>query len=188
MMDSNHYLPGVASFRDLIVLSWISILISPLEACKRTLSASSVTKPESQAVNGLSPFVITGVQVPIRGKRHVAYLLLSFHSALPFPSRRNFGVTIAGEFAGSPNDCGLYVRGVGENATSPQCPEYDPWESYNSTMKAGVQNFIMSQFDALGDWFFWTWKVCLTIYLSPFHRSQIPFWETCRLLLHRLDE
>ncbi|KAF8176767.1 glycoside hydrolase family 5 protein [Pholiota molesta] len=88
-------------------------------------------------------------------------------------SRQNFGVTIAGEFAGSPNDCGLYVRGVGENATSPQCPEYDPWESYNSTMKAGIQNFIMSQFDALGDWFFWTWKIAP----SQAGRIEAPLWS-----------
>lgn len=74
-------------------------------------------------------------------------------------SRKNFGVTIGGEFAGSPNDCGLFLRGVNITSDNPECPEYDAWESYNSTMKAGIQNFIMASFDALGDWFFWTWKV-----------------------------
>lgn len=187
MMDSNHYLPGMASFRDLIALSWISILISPLEACKRALLASSVRKLESQAVNGLSPFVTTGVQVPIKGKRHLICLLLSFHSTLPFPSRQNFGVTIAGEFAGSPNDCGLFLLGIGQNSTNPQCPEYDAWESYNSTMKAGIQNLIVSTFDALGDWFFLDMEG-LSDDTSPFCCSQISFGKICRLLLRRLDE
>ena len=82
-------------------------------------------------------------------------------------SRANFGVTIGGEFAASPNDCGLYLRGVNITSENPFCPEYDAWESFNGTMKAGIQNFVMATFDALGEWFFWTWKV------SPicFHHS-----------------
>ncbi|PPQ84071.1 hypothetical protein CVT26_013152 [Gymnopilus dilepis] len=74
-------------------------------------------------------------------------------------SRVDFGVTIAGEFAATPNNCGLFLIGVGQNSTDPQCPEYDDWQNYNSTMKEGLQNFVMASMDALGDWFFWTWKV-----------------------------
>lgn len=74
-------------------------------------------------------------------------------------SRRGFGLVVGGEFAGSPNDCGLFLLGVQGTATSPQCGEYNDWEHYNDTMREGVQNFIIASFDALGDWFFWTWKV-----------------------------
>jgi len=78
--------------------------------------------------------------------------------------RKNFGPVIAGEFAASPNDCGLFLRGAMQSSDNPQCPQYDAWESYNDTMKAGIQNFVMASMDAFGDWFFWTWKVC-DIYL-----------------------
>ena len=76
-------------------------------------------------------------------------------------SRQNFGVSLAGEFSGSPNDCGLFLLGVNETGLTPGCDTiYNDWASYTAAMKAGVQNFIEAQFDALGDWFFWTWKVC----------------------------
>ncbi|KAF8970877.1 glycoside hydrolase family 5 protein [Flammula alnicola] len=88
-------------------------------------------------------------------------------------SRTTVGVTFAGEFAGSPNDCGLFLRGVGQNSSNPECPEYDAWESYNSTMKAGIQNFIMASFDAFGDWFFWTWKIAP----SQAGRVEAPLWS-----------
>lgn len=76
-----------------------------------------------------------------------------------YSSRANFGVTLAGEFAASPNDCGLFLLGVSTTSKNPVCPEYDPWESFNATMKLGIQNFVSAQMDAFGDWFFWTWKV-----------------------------
>ncbi|KAF9555816.1 glycoside hydrolase family 5 protein [Agrocybe pediades] len=74
-------------------------------------------------------------------------------------TRKNFGPVIAGEFAASPNDCGFFLVGVNSTSTQPYCPEYDAWETYNSTMKEGIQNFVMGSMDALGDWFFWTWKI-----------------------------
>jgi glucan 1,3-beta-glucosidase len=74
-------------------------------------------------------------------------------------SRQTFGVTIAGEFSATFNDCGTYVRGVGAESTNPQCPEYDGWQTYNDTMREGVLNFVRASQDALQDWFFWTWKV-----------------------------
>lgn len=75
-------------------------------------------------------------------------------------SRANVGVVIAGEFTATPNDCGFWLLGVGSNSDNPVCPEFDAWESYNDTMKQGIQNFVSASMDAFGDWFFWTWKVC----------------------------
>jgi len=83
-------------------------------------------------------------------------------------SRRDFGITIAGEFSGSPNDCGLFLHGVGQSSTNPQCPVYNDWEAFNATMKEGVKNFVMASMDALGDWFFWTWKVLYQLPLPVF--------------------
>ncbi|KAG2019610.1 exo-beta-1,3-glucanase [Coprinopsis cinerea AmutBmut pab1-1] len=74
-------------------------------------------------------------------------------------SRRTIGPTVGGEFSAAPNDCGLFLRGVGIESPHPQCPEYDDWENYNATMKEGLESFIMASFDALGDFFFWTWKI-----------------------------
>lgn len=74
-------------------------------------------------------------------------------------SQQNFGVTITGEFSDAPNDCGLFLHGVGPNSTDPQCDLYDDWQSYNESMKAGLMNIALASFDAFQDWFFWTWKI-----------------------------
>lgn len=66
---------------------------------------------------------------------------------------------MAGEFADTINDCGLFLRGVGANSTNPQCPLYDDWQNYNSTMKEGLMNLALASFDAFQNWFFWTWKI-----------------------------
>ncbi|KAF8163791.1 glycoside hydrolase family 5 protein [Crassisporium funariophilum] len=95
------------------------------------------------------------------------------HRSSPPQSRANFGVTFAGEFAGTPNDCGLFVLGVNGVSSNPQCPEYNDWENYNTTMKAGIQNFITASFDAFGDWFFWTWKIGV----SQAGRVETPLWS-----------
>ena len=58
--------------------------------------------------------------------------------------------------------------GAGSNSTNSQCPYYDDWKSYNDTMKEGIQNFALASFDALQNWFFWTWKV----------RSEVVFLTT----------
>jgi len=68
-------------------------------------------------------------------------------------------VTFVGEFAASPNDCGLFLHGVSASAQTPNCSLYDDWSTYTSDMKQGILNFVMASMDAFGDWFFWTWKV-----------------------------
>ncbi|KAJ7490343.1 glycoside hydrolase family 5 protein [Mycena galericulata] len=74
-------------------------------------------------------------------------------------SQTAFGVTIAGEFAASPNACGYFLVGVGPENPNPQCPEYDDYLNYNDTMKAGLLNYVLASMDANQDWFFWTWKI-----------------------------
>lgn len=75
-------------------------------------------------------------------------------------SRENFGVTIAGEFSNAINDCGLYVRGVGNGPSyAGDCTVFNNWPAWTDNMKNGFQNFLLASMDALGDYFFWTWKV-----------------------------
>lgn len=74
-------------------------------------------------------------------------------------ARTSFGVMIAGEFSAAPNDCGLFMVGVNVVSANPQCPEYDDWANYSDAMKAGLLNMVLATMDALGDWFFWTWKI-----------------------------
>ncbi|KDR72002.1 hypothetical protein GALMADRAFT_1344210 [Galerina marginata CBS 339.88] len=74
-------------------------------------------------------------------------------------ARQNFGVTLGGEFSASPNDCGLFLLGVDKVSTNPQCPMYGDWQNYSDAMKSGLSTMVSASFDALGDWFFWTWKV-----------------------------
>ncbi|KAJ2912332.1 hypothetical protein MD484_g8086, partial [Candolleomyces efflorescens] len=88
-------------------------------------------------------------------------------------SRSNIGPTVSGEFSAAPNDCGLFIRSVGIESFHPQCAEYNDWENYNSTMKAGLQSWIEASFDAFGDFFFWTWKIGP----SQAGRVEAPLWS-----------
>ncbi|KAK7061947.1 glycoside hydrolase family 5 protein [Favolaschia claudopus] len=74
-------------------------------------------------------------------------------------SQSAFGVTISGEFAASPNNCGYFLLGAGSQSTNPDCPAYDDYQNYNESMKAGISNYVLASMDATGDWFFWTWKI-----------------------------
>lgn len=75
-------------------------------------------------------------------------------------SRTEFGVTIAGEFSNGFNDCGLWVRGVGTAAVYPDnCDYWADSDNWSDETKDGIRMYALAEMDALGDWFFWTWKV-----------------------------
>ena len=75
-------------------------------------------------------------------------------------SRNNFGVVIAGEFSNAINDCGTYVRGVANGPSyGGDCSTFLDASTWSDNMKNGFMNFQLASMDALGDWFFWTWKV-----------------------------
>ena len=71
------------------------------------------------------------------------------------------GVIIAGEFSNAVNDCGLYVDGVGRSTRYESDSGY--WQNVSGwsdgATKQGLVNFALASMDALGDWFFWTWKI-----------------------------
>ncbi|KAJ7752654.1 glycoside hydrolase family 5 protein [Mycena metata] len=74
-------------------------------------------------------------------------------------SREQFGVTVAGEWSNGYNDCGLYLNGVPGSNHYGDCSLWEDSSSWNASVKAGVQAFAEASMDALGDWFFWTWKI-----------------------------
>jgi hypothetical protein len=79
-------------------------------------------------------------------------------------SRKNYGVTIAGEWSNGFNDCGLFLNGVAEKDTvtyGGNCEDWMDSSKWDAATKAGIIHFAKASMDALGDNFFWTWKVRL---------------------------
>ncbi|KAF7323391.1 Glycoside hydrolase family 5 protein [Mycena chlorophos] len=75
-------------------------------------------------------------------------------------SRADFGITIAGEWSNGYNDCGLYLNGVnGSHSYGGNCDLWQDSSNWNASIIAGVAAFAEASMDALGDWFFWTWKI-----------------------------
>ncbi|KAJ7692238.1 glycoside hydrolase superfamily [Mycena rosella] len=73
-------------------------------------------------------------------------------------SRSAFGVTVAGEFSNGYNDCGLFVT-KGTPTYGGDCSLWEDASTWNATVKEGVLQFALASMDAMGDWFFWTWKI-----------------------------
>ncbi|KAI1785382.1 glycoside hydrolase [Ganoderma leucocontextum] len=90
-------------------------------------------------------------------------------------SRKAFGISIAGEFSNAINDCGQWVLGV--DRPSYYGPGEDYWEDasrWSQETKQGLLNFAKASMDALGDWFFWTWKVGNS---SATNSVRAPLWS-----------
>ena len=89
--------------------------------------------------------------------------------------RSAFGVTMAGEFSNAVNDCGLYVDGVGGSTRYESDSGY--WQNVSGwadAVKEGLLNFALAGMDALGDWFFWTWKIGNS---TTTNSVQAPLWS-----------
>ncbi|KAI0628401.1 glycoside hydrolase [Trametes polyzona] len=94
-------------------------------------------------------------------------------------SRANFGITNAGEFSNAINDCGLYINGVNgdtadDAAYGPGCAYWEDSAAWSDDTKAGLLNFALASMDALGDWFFWTWKIGPS---STTNTVRAPLWS-----------
>jgi glucan 1,3-beta-glucosidase len=78
-------------------------------------------------------------------------------------SKLYFGVTISGEFSASYTECGLFLAGSNDATTDGgNCTQFIQWQSWNQTFKEGILDFTEAEMDALQNWWFWTWKVCLS--------------------------
>ncbi|OSD01275.1 glycoside hydrolase family 5 protein [Trametes coccinea BRFM310] len=90
-------------------------------------------------------------------------------------SRQNFGITLAGEFSNAINDCGLWVVGVGVPANyGPDCGYWMDASQWSDATKQGLLNFALASMDALGDFFFWTWKIGES---TTTNTVQAPLWS-----------
>ncbi|EKM81294.1 hypothetical protein AGABI1DRAFT_72198 [Agaricus bisporus var. burnettii JB137-S8] len=75
-------------------------------------------------------------------------------------SRTGFGVSYAGEFSNGFNDCGLFLNGIGNrHSYGGDCADWEDASLWDESTKAGLMQFTKASMDALGDWFFWTWKI-----------------------------
>ncbi|TFK45133.1 glycoside hydrolase superfamily [Crucibulum laeve] len=75
-------------------------------------------------------------------------------------TREAFGVTFAGEFSNGYNDCGLFLKGVhGTTTYGGDCSVWQDASLWDDATKAGLKHFALASMDALGDFFFWTWKI-----------------------------
>lgn len=87
-------------------------------------------------------------------------------------SRASFGVTTAGEYSNGFNDCGFFLRGItNQHSFGGDCSVWEDSTNWTEGTKAGLLHFALASLDALGDAFFWTWKVSVlffTVFLLLF--------------------
>ncbi|KAI0073577.1 glycoside hydrolase [Panus rudis PR-1116 ss-1] len=89
-------------------------------------------------------------------------------------SRTAFGVTVGGEFSNAINDCGLFVNGVtNSHRSAADCDFFSDHTQWDQKTKDGLKTFAMASMDALGDFFFWTWKIGN----STAGRVEAPLWS-----------
>ncbi|KAG9033592.1 hypothetical protein FS837_002421 [Tulasnella sp. UAMH 9824] len=100
-------------------------------------------------------------------------------------SWNNFGFTLAGEFSLGVNDCGRWINGVGQgtrwegtyqggDGTNGDCTEWNDYASWTQDRKDSFKTLAMNSFDALGHWFFWTWKIGAS---SITGKIETPMWS-----------
>ncbi|KAF8514621.1 glycoside hydrolase superfamily [Gautieria morchelliformis] len=90
-------------------------------------------------------------------------------------SQQAFGVTIAGEFSNAVNDCGLWVRGVGGQASyGGDCSTWEDASTWDSSVITGLKQFALTSMDSLQNYFFWTWKVGNS---STTNTVRAPLWS-----------
>jgi glucan 1,3-beta-glucosidase len=105
-------------------------------------------------------------------------------SSMMSTSMTAFGLTGAGEWSLAINDCGLYVNQVGAGsryegtwAGNPVVGSCDQWTNYTSwdqSTKDSLKQLGAATMDALGNWFFWTWKVGPSLATG---KIESPFWS-----------
>ncbi|KAI0644611.1 glycoside hydrolase, partial [Trametes meyenii] len=90
-------------------------------------------------------------------------------------SRKNFGITLAGEFSNAMNDCGLFVNGINGGAHyGPDCDYWMDASGWSDATKQGLLSYALASMDALGDYFFWTWKIGDS---ATSNSVQAPLWS-----------
>jgi hypothetical protein len=94
-------------------------------------------------------------------------------------SRNTLGVTFAGEWSLGFNDCGQHIWGLNEKPKTSNCDAaWNDYTKWNPETKAQLLSLAKSHMDALGDFFFWTWKTGVSS-LSPQGGTLVgaPLWN-----------
>ena len=112
----------------------------------------------------------------------------SLNIILWFSSRSAFGVSIAGEWSNGFNDCGLFMTGVGApQSYGGNCADWQDSSNWTAGTKAGLMAFASASMDALGDWFFWTWKVSMGYFFNILCRRILNLGYSNRLAIRQLE-
>ncbi|ESK92046.1 exo-beta- -glucanase [Moniliophthora roreri MCA 2997] len=97
-----------------------------------------------------------------------------------------FGMNNAGEFSNAINDCGLWVNGVGQGIRYEgsyvwedfprigDCERWTDWTKFDEQTKGEIKSFATASFDALQNYFFWTWKIGDSIHSG---KVESPAWS-----------
>lgn len=102
---------------------------------------------------------------PAQNQRYAPdYAITCLNLIYHLSSRVAFGVTVAGEFSNGINDCGLFLRGIPSRTSyGGNCADWEDSSNWSEGTKAGLLKFALANMDTFGDYFFWTWKVCLSL-------------------------
>lgn len=102
---------------------------------------------------------------------------------------QRFGATVAGEWSAAINDCGQWVNRVGggsrydgtftDGYTGPgggpgSCAQWNDHRLWSQATKDGLRSVVLAEMDALGDFFFWTWRIGNSTGSIP---EPNPFWH-----------
>lgn len=143
----------------------LTIDIHPYFAFDGQSNTSPIDTGTGPGAGGTWPQTACSAWAASMNTRFDRSLLLRRHTHRTF-SRTAFGTTIAGEYSNGINDCGLFLLGVGTPATyTGDCSVWQDASLFTAGTKAGLLQFSMASMDALRDSFFWTWKVCISLYL-----------------------
>ncbi|EJD52026.1 glycoside hydrolase [Auricularia subglabra TFB-10046 SS5] len=75
-------------------------------------------------------------------------------------SMNTFGLTISGEWSLGFNDCGQYIWGLRDEPHTTNCDAaWNDYTKWTQDTKDKFMSLAKSHMDALGNFFFWTWKV-----------------------------
>lgn len=89
------------------------------------------------------------------------------------------GIISAGEWSLAINDCGKWVAQTlvtkyDTKFGAGACKVWDDYENWTPAVVAGMTQLWRAQADALGDWFFWTWKIGPSMLTN---KIEAPFWS-----------
>jgi hypothetical protein len=82
----------------------------------------------------------------------------------------------------------LFLLGVGLSPSyGGNCSDWQDSSNWTAGTKAGLMAFASATMDALGDWFFWTWKVSMGYFSFILYRHVLNPGHFNRLAIRQLE-